>query len=208
MLGPLESAARYRRAGTHALILNRHPHGSETEEHHCSCGLIVDMPERPDLLTKELLDARDDAFLTAPGHIDWRMRDPEHYSAPEPVPEPTSEAVKIENRRKYFWELDMYLAFYGPTPFHALARSRGRHLPIRTYWSRLSKMPYRYCTCGLKVDAPDLAVLRDEMFDRASPGTYWPNDPVECERIQRAFFDARGHKKLPVQKSECDGDAE
>ncbi len=109
VLGPLESATRYRRAGIHALILNRHPHGSETEEHHCSCGLVVDMPERPDLLTTELLDERDAIFLSAPGHIDWRMRDPEHYPAPEPEPAPAPEpdpapAVKSARAERQFAE--------------------------------------------------------------------------------------------------------
>ena len=77
VLGPLESAARFRRADTHALIRSRHASGSPTEEHHCSCGLIVDMPVLSALARNSERDTREAAFLAAPGHIDWRMRDPE-----------------------------------------------------------------------------------------------------------------------------------
>ena len=84
VLGPLKNAERFRRDGTHALILKRRTSGSPTEEHHCSCGLIADIPELPLLANKQELEKRDAAFLAAPGHLDWRMRDPEHYPKPEP----------------------------------------------------------------------------------------------------------------------------
>jgi hypothetical protein len=86
VLGPLESAARYRRADSHALIRSRHASGSPTEEHHCSCGLIVDMPVVPSLVSNSERHEREAAFLAAAGHVDWWMRDPEHYPAPEPEP--------------------------------------------------------------------------------------------------------------------------
>jgi hypothetical protein len=86
VLGPLESAARFRRADTHALIRSRHASGSPTEEHHCSCGLIIDMPLLPVPESKTERDEREAGFLAAPGHIDWRTRDLENDPAPEPEP--------------------------------------------------------------------------------------------------------------------------
>lgn len=123
------------------------------------------------------------------------------------APAGTSHARKLMPH-KIFWELGLHRVFYGPGDFEKLARRRGEHLPITTYWPANWGMPYRKCTCGLEVDAPDLIVLHDWEAGKRAPGTYWPNDPVERERIQRTFFDAIGHKKLRVRKTSDEGDVE
>lgn len=64
-----------RSSNEHFVCETRPASETQAPELHCTCGLIVEATVHVDS------SAALELFLRSPGHIDWRMRDPEHYVA-------------------------------------------------------------------------------------------------------------------------------
>lgn len=80
-LWPLLWILSSRSKNEHFVCDTRPASRSRPPERHCTCGLIIEATDLVD--TPQSLEQ----FERAPGHIDWRMRDPEHYAAPLNDPE-------------------------------------------------------------------------------------------------------------------------
>ena len=94
--GPLLRVAGARRDGVHVAFHSYWPMNFGMPMRHCTCGLILDAPDifDPSRDPSTAASVDDDrwpadereasfaqrAFLDAPGHIDWRMLDPENYA--------------------------------------------------------------------------------------------------------------------------------
>ena len=76
-LWPLLWILSSRSKNEHFVCDTRPASRSRAPERHCTCGLIVEKTELVD--TPQAFEA----FHTAPGHIDWRMRDPELHGGTE-----------------------------------------------------------------------------------------------------------------------------
>jgi hypothetical protein len=74
-LWPLLWIIASRSSNEHFVCDTRPASETHPSQLHCTCGLIV--------AATDLVDAAAtlESFHSASGHIDWRMRDPEHYAA-------------------------------------------------------------------------------------------------------------------------------
>ena len=80
-LWPLLWIISSRSKNEHFVCATRPASETRAPERHCTCGLIVEATDLVD--TPEALKA----FESALGHIEWRMRDPEHDVVPLNDPE-------------------------------------------------------------------------------------------------------------------------
>jgi hypothetical protein len=74
-LWPLLWIIASRSSNEHFVCETRPASETQASELHCTCGLVV---EATDLVDSP---ATLETFHSASGHIDWRMRGPEHYAA-------------------------------------------------------------------------------------------------------------------------------